>query len=386
MTQPIRIGFLSPYSSIYPGMVPGTISGFYSGIPEANHGLFHVVPEYIGQGGEKTVLEAVHKLIGFHRVDMLAGVISYRSLPALVPAIEKHGRPALFFDAGEYLPYPHPLSDSVFCNSFQLWQSQFALGEWAHREFGEKGAVVMPIYDAGYHLQSAFRQGTVMAGAETLDLHILPYQPGGSQVTAGMGAILSAVESAKASFVHAVFCGTEAREFLNAFYQSGLQGKIPLIVTNHMASRETLEEMANLNLKFYSASMWSPHSKERANVRFYQNVRDFAHQEPDFYTLLGYEAGLLFSELIPEFKRRDWDAVTAGMKQGIENGPRGPRSFCMAPSATCPNVNIEKIDLGQRGVQSLVIGQGTALPFNHAIYETIHRENVSGWQNPYLCV
>ncbi|SCY23511.1 ABC transporter substrate-binding protein [Desulfoluna spongiiphila] len=386
MAQPVRIGFLSPYSSIYPGMVPGTISGFYSGIPERYHGLFHIVPEYIGQGGEKTVLEAVHKLIGFHRVDMLAGVISYRALPGLVPAIEKHGRPALFFDAGEYLPYPHPLSDVIFCNSFQLWQSQFALGEWAHREFGEKGAVVMPIYDAGYHLQSAFRQGAVTAGAEALDLHVLPYRPGGSQVTEAIGEVFSALEQARVSFVHAVFCGTEAREFLHAFTQSGLKGKVPLVVTAHMASDEILGEMGNLDMALYSASLWRPGAQDDANMAFIRNVRDFAQQKPDFYTLLGYEAGLLFSQLVPEFERRDWKAIKEKMKQEAVEGPRGTRSFCMGSTAPCPAVDIEKIALGSNGAQPLVIGQGTPLPYNHAVYETIHRENISGWQNPYLCV
>lgn len=386
MVQPVRIGFLSPYSSIYPGMVPATISGFYSAVPERYHGLFAFIPEYIGQGGENAVLDTMHKLVGFQRVDLLSGFVSYRVLPSLVAAIEKRGRPALFFDAGEYLPYPRPLSEMIFCNSFQLWQSQFALGEWAHREFGEKGALVMPLYDAGYHLQSAFRQGLVMAGGEHLDLHVLPYRPDVSQVTDAIHDLFASLEAEKVSFVHAVFCGSEAREFLYAFSQSRLNGRVPLIVSSHMASDEILREMESLHLTFYSGVMWHPHGTEEPNRKFVQHVAAFAGQEPDFYALLGYEAGLFFSRLIPDFERRDWEAIGYKMRTESVEGPRGACSFRMGGEEACVDVDIEKISLGGNKPQRIVISRGCALPCNHGIYETIHRENVSGWLNPYLCV
>ncbi|MDE5421358.1 ABC transporter substrate-binding protein [Ancylomarina sp. DW003] len=386
MIKNIKIGFLAPYSSIYPEMVPSLISGFYSAIPEKYHNIFQIIPEYIGQGGEKQVIEAANKLLNFNQVDILSGLISYRILPSIIPSIENRKKMGFFFDTGEYIPYTHHISDNVFFNSFQMWQSQFALGDWAHKQFGEKGAVITPIYDGGYHLQSAFRQGVAMAGASELDFHVLNYNPEGSQVTEQIQELFQQLKKASPSFIHALFCGNEALEFYDEFCKSGLNKQIPLIVSAHMASDEILKQVSNLDLKFYSASMWNYHSKEQTNLQFKQKVNRFAGQKPDFYTLLGYETGLLFEKLIPEFQKRDWNEIKKRLKTETIEGPRGKRSFFLNSEYATPLIDIEKIAFHANSVSKIVIEQGKAMQYNHATYEKIHKENVSGWQNPYLCV
>jgi len=386
MMNPVKIGFLAPYSSIYPGLVPGLISGFYSAIPERYHRLFHVVPEYVGQGGETVTTEAAKKLLHFDGVDILSGVVSYQTLPCLIPTIESRQKLGVFFDMGEYLPHTQQLSESVFCNSFQLWQSEFALGYWAHRQFGEKGAVIMPLYDGGYHLQSAFRQGAVMAGAEELDIHILEYKPDASQVTGQIQMLFSALGKQNPSFIHGLFCGDEARAFYGEFNQSGLSGSIPLTVTAHMASEEVLNPLNNLDLDFYAASLWNYYATDSANETFKKRVAHFAGLKPDLFTLLGYEVGLLFSQLIGAFQKRDWQEIKTRLKTETIDGPRGRRSFCLRSDHALPVIDVEKIGFHEGRVQKLVVEQGKAMGFNHDIYEMIHRETVSGWQNPYLCV
>ena len=386
MIKPIKIGFLAPYSSIYPDLVPSLISGFYSAIPGKYHHFFQIVPEYVGQGGEKATTEAAKKLIHFDQVDILSGLISYKVLPSLIPSIESRQKIAFFFDVGDYIPHTHHISSSVFCNSFQLWQSEFALGYWAHRQFGEKGAVIMPIYDGGYHLQSTFRQGAVMAGAEALDFHILKYQPDTSQVPGQIQPLFEQIKKQRPSFIHALFCGTEAQEFYAEFYKSGLNKQIPLTVSAHMASEEILNQLSNLSLEFYAASLWNYHSIEKANKEFKKKVSQFAGQKPNFYTLLGYETGLLFHQLIPEFQKRDWQEIKTRLKTEAVEGPRGKRSFCLNSKHATPVIDIEKIGFYADKAQKIIIEQGKAMHFNHEIYERIHNENVSGWQNPYLCV
>lgn len=386
MIQNIKIGFLVPYSSIYPSMVPSIISGFYSAIPEKYHNIFQMVPEYIGQGGEKQVVDAANKLLNFDQVDILSGLISYKVLPSIIPSIERRNKIGFFFDAGEYIPYTHHISDNVFFNSFQMWQSEYAMGFWAHQQFGEKGVVVVPIYDGGYHLQSAFRQGAVMAGANELDFQILNYRPEGSQITGQIQELFKYLKKENFSFIHALFCGNEALEFYSEFCKSELNKKIPLIVSAHMASDEILNQLSNLNLNFYSASMWNYHSKEKANLKFKQRVFNFADQKPDFHTLLGYETGLLFEKLIPEFQRRNWTEIKKKLKTETVEGPRGKRSFFLNSEYATPLIDIEKISFNANKITKIVIEQGKAMQYNHETYERIHKENVSGWQNPYLCV
>jgi len=386
MINSIKIGFLGPYSSIYPSMVPSLISGLFAAIPKQFHDMFQIVPEYVGQGGEKEVVDATNKLLQFHQVDIISGFVSYKVLPAIIPYIESRQKLGFFFDTGEYIPYTHHVSDSIFVNSFQMWQSQFALGSWAQNQFGEKGTVITPVYDGGYHLQSAFRQGAAMAGATEMDFITLDYIPEKSQVNSQIQDVFKEIRKNKSSFIHSLFCGNEALEFYNEYYKSGLHNDIPLIVSAHMASDEILKHVSNWDFKFYSASMWNIYSKEQANIEFLKKVNDFAGQKPDLYTLLGYEAGLLFEKLIPEFEKRNWAEVKRRLKTETIEGPRGKRSFFLDSDYATPPIHIERIGYYSGTTTKIVIDQGVAMPYNHETYEKIHQENVSGWQNPYLCI
>ena len=134
--QPIKIGFLTPYSSIHPTLTPNIVNGFYCSMPEQYQNMFQFIPEYVKQGGGNIVKDAVQKLIQFDNVDIISGLVSYQKVPELVPFIENRKKLAFFFDMGEYIPYTQHISNHLFFNSFQLWQSEYSLGFWANKEFG----------------------------------------------------------------------------------------------------------------------------------------------------------------------------------------------------------------------------------------------------------
>lgn len=384
--QPIKIGFLTPYSSIYPALTPSIINGFYCSMPEQFQNMFYFYPEYIKQGGGNIVKEAVQKMIQFEDVDIISGLVSYKKVPEVAPLIENRKKVAFFFDMGEYIPYTQHISNHLFFNSFQLWQSEYALGLWAEKEFGDKGSVIMPLYDSGYHLHSAFRQGTISGGSQLIDYHILPYIEGKSQVVGQLDVFFEKFRKDPPSFIHALFCGTEAIEFLTEFYQSGLAGRIPLIISAHMASEELLYVVHNLDMKLYSASLWNYNSQDDLNTRFKQQYTMRTGAKADLFSLLGYEMGMLFYQLIPDLIKRDWDAVIKNMKNETVKSPRGERNFFLDSNYSTPIINIEKIELGNNIVRKMVIGQGRSLKYNHEIFAEIHNECITGWQNPYLCV
>lgn len=66
--------------------------------------------------------------------------------------------------------------------------------------------------------------------------------------------------------------------------------------------------------------------------------------------------------------------------------PRGKRNFWIDNKDEHPAIEIEKITLQQSGYNQLMVEQGNAMGYNHAVFEDIHNLCVSGWRNPYLCV
>src|SRR5580698_6464195 len=106
MTGPIKIGFLTPYSGVYPfyghHLMAGILQGLYPGAIKQNE--FEFIPVYTNMGDPKSVLDAVNKLVFFDQVDIVSGLISYKAIPDIIPVIETHNKLAFFFDMGEYIP------------------------------------------------------------------------------------------------------------------------------------------------------------------------------------------------------------------------------------------------------------------------------------------
>jgi branched-chain amino acid transport system substrate-binding protein len=386
--MPLRIGLLCNHSSIYPHSHLDFMDGFYVALPDkiAKQNFFCFIPEYIKQPAIKNVKESVQKLLNFDQVDIVSGLISYKAIPDLVPLVEKQKKIAFFYDMGELIPFTQHLSDHFFFNSFQYWQSEYALGYWAHKEFGDKGAVVMSLYDSGYHLQSAFRQGTVSAGSQEIDYCVLHDDPSRSQVMDKVNIFFEKIQSSCPSYIHALFCGTEAMEFLTEFDKSGLKNKIPLLISAHMASEEILSQAVHLGITAYAASMYNYHSPDKLNVKFKLAFEALTGRKANIFALMGFEMGLAMSQLLPELQQRNWPAVINLLKKETIKSPRGERNFYINSDYAIPTIDIEKIETNNNSINKIVVAQGKALKFNHNIYDEIHQENVTGWQNPYLCV
>jgi branched-chain amino acid transport system substrate-binding protein len=348
--------------------------------------LFEFIPEYVQQGSAKAVGDAVKKLIHFHNVDIVSGLISYQVVSQVISLIESRRKLAFFFDLGEYLPSAGIFSSNAFYNSFQLWQAEFALGYWAQKEFGDKGMVLMPLYESGYQMHAAFRQGTISAGSEAIDYHLLPYVEGKSQVSHHLDHLLQNLKQNPPSYLHVLFSGNEATEFLAKFYTSGLQNNIPLIVSPMMAYEGWLEPIVHLGGSFYTCSTWNPDSTEIANRKFVQLFRSNVGRTPGVFELLGYEMGLLFNAILPELRKHDWSAVQKLLQKETITGPRGLVNFWPQSGFVVPSVAIEKITLSSKGKTTVVIAGINGTLYNSPAFDSIHEESKTGWQNPYLCV
>ncbi|MGB8415154.1 ABC transporter substrate-binding protein [Paraburkholderia sp.] len=387
MTKPIKIGFLTPYSGVYPfyghHLMAGILLGLYPGIVKQDEVQF--MPVYTKMGDPASVVEAVNKLIFFDQVDMISGLISYRSIPDILPAIESYNKLAFFFDLGEYIPYFNHLSPRIFYSSQQIWQSQYALGRWAHKEYGGTGIMVMPVYEAGYHLSSAFHKGAFVAGAEQIGLHVIPRDPTDIKKL-NLDGFFSEIKKNKPSYVHAVFAGNMGNEFLKAWCESEFHKLVPLSVVENMVYDDLLEDIAGLNLELHAAISWNRSAENPHNKEFVKKYENTAGQMANIYGVLGYEAGLALKEVKPYLLKRDWSSVMTLLQKESVVGPRGERNFYPLSGFSLPVIDVLSIKTSSKKIYKTVISQGSGLKFDSPDFREIHEESVSGWQNPYLCI
>jgi branched-chain amino acid transport system substrate-binding protein len=387
MTRPLKIGFLVPYSGVYPFYGQHLMAGILLGL---NYDPFRqkaiqFVPVYTKMGDAKNTLEAVNKLVFFEQVDMVSGLISYCSIPNLVPVLDNLNKLAFFFDMGEYIPWFNNLSPNIFYSSQQIWQSQYALGYWAHKEFGDTGMMVMPVYEAGYHLSSAFHKGATMAGSTQMGLHVLPRDPANIR-NFDLTNFFAEIKKNTPSYIHAIFGGTMGDEFLKQWRQSEFYKHIPLTVVENMAYDDVLEDAADVELELYAGTSWNRTAENARNKEFVKKFENTGGQMANIYGLLGYEAGLALCAVKPQIDKRDWDSVKALLRKESITGPRGERNFYPLSGFSLPVIDILKVKTSSKKIYKTVVSQGSGLKFDSENFKEIHDNCVSGWQNPYLCI
>ncbi len=383
MNKTIKIGFLFPYSSIFPQMSQDIIDGFFSVVPAAQKNQFQFYPEYVDLGQTENVKTAFNKLVSFQNVDIMSGIISYKLLPDIVQLLGRRQKLGFFFDMGEYVPPEESLPAPVFFNSVELWQDEYALGNWAQKTFGGKGAILMSTYDAGYHLHSSFWQGAIEAGAEEIDVHTLPYIDSvPSSITPILPLFFKKIEDAKADFLHALFCGNETYEFYHAFRNSRLYKKIPLVVSPHMSTREVLSKTKTLNISCYSTTGWD-FSPQQPLIKNYENTYG---KQASIFAVMGIEMGIAMHEILPKLEKGDTEAAAKILRNNTFNGPRGNRTFHLNKRSNNCIINIEKLSSQNLGTPRLTVGEFKFQFTDHANIFSFHAQAESGWKNPYLCV
>jgi branched-chain amino acid transport system substrate-binding protein len=387
MTGPLKIGFLSPYSGVYPyyaqHLMAGMLLGIYPGAIKKNEIQF--IPVYTKMGDPKSVLEGTNRLVFFDQCDIVSGLISYQSVPEILPVIERYNKIGFFFDMGEYIPRFDYLSPRLFYSSQQIWQSQYALGYWAGRQYGEGGMAVMTVYEAGYHLDSSFHKGVNDAGSTMLPVHIVPpdrMNPKGIELE----GFFDAVKKNKPAYVHANFAGSIGNDFLLAWKNSGYHKQIPLIVAENMAYDDILEDAAGLDLELISAGTWSRSDENSRNVQFVKRFEGQGGQLANIFGLLGYEAGLALKEVKPLLQKREMAKVAELLQKESIMGPRGERNFYPASGFSLPVIDIMNVKTTTNKIYKTIIEQGHGLRFDAENFRQIHEGCVSGWQNPYMCI
>ncbi|MGB3467594.1 MAG: ABC transporter substrate-binding protein, partial [Cyclobacteriaceae bacterium] len=276
------------------------------------------------------------------------------------------------------------LSPNVFFSSNQLWQGEFALGQWAPRHFGTPGTMLMSIYEAGYNIHSSFQQGLAWSGGGEFMMKVVNAD-GNNPHQMNIRPYLEEVKKVGPAFVHALFSGPLGVEFLQEWVASGLNKTIPLVVSEPMTYPEWLTDVQHLDLELYTASLYDPDDTRKSNQKFKKKFSKAAGQNTNVIALLGYEAGLLFKETYPYLKKMDYDKAKKLMQTETVKGPRGERNFYPDGGFKLPAIDIVKIKTSRSGIDRMVIGKGQALKYDETIFDDIRKAMPSGWQNPYFC-
>jgi branched-chain amino acid transport system substrate-binding protein len=384
MIKPLKVGFLLPYSGMYPFYGQHTMAGVACALTKNKIAAsqFNFMPAYVCNGEKNKCIEEAKRLIFFEGVDVLMGMVNIKVIEELKPMLQNFNKLGFFLDFGEYIPSTATTGENIYSLSMNLWQSQYALGNWAVKEFGPAGQLVMPIYEAGFNLNSSFLEGAAAAGSKGVNNFVLSEAYANTQQL-NLAPFFEALEKDTPNFVHALFSGKMANQFLWQWRQSKFYDTVPLVVVENMAYNEALFDVEDMNIKMYSARSWHREMSNKQNKEFVKQFEDFGKQDANVFAMMGYEAGLALSQMLPQLLKGDGaEAVYQLNKKGVE-GPRGLIGHqTMGVNAHHP-IDIVKIQTAKPRTLQTILASESALGFDTS---EIIENTQSGWLNPFVAV
>jgi len=226
----ITIGVLLPSSTILPmgKDFERALKRELQGRLAENDIAIEFIPEFIGQGSKVVVEEAINKLIGYHRVDAVTGLLSNQVAMEVAEKFEKHRVPFLINNIGEHVPNPRRFNSYTFINSTHTWQQVWSLGHWAVNTFGKRGMFVASIYDAGYSFSNMLKLGMEAADNQSVMFFSIARLRHDMR-TADPKEVFKHIAEFQPDFIFSAFCGGEASEFLREYMHVGYRKQIPLL-------------------------------------------------------------------------------------------------------------------------------------------------------------
>lgn len=370
----ISIGLLLPSSTILPmgkDFEKGLTRTLKEKLEQKDWDV-EIIPEFIGQGSKSSIEEAVNKLIGYHQVDVITGILSNRVAVDVAEKFEKHGIPLLVNNIGEHIPNPKAFNPYVFINSTHTWQQVWSLGYWGASTFGRRGMFVGSIYDAGYSFTSMLKLGMEAADSQcAMPFSIAPLSP--NKKTSDPAVVFQHINEFRPDFVFSAFCGGEASVFLQEYARSGYHKKMPLLALPFLLQPFDAD---GEELEVYTA-VTSTRSREEVQL----NIDKLNTDSP--FSELGSETGIILSEA---FKTKGSRSLTEALRESNCYTTSGALHIDSSWPGRGNGVYLVKnTHKGDRRTIKMTV-QKTLKTIEITDKELVKciEEPSSGWGNPYL--
>jgi len=382
----LRIGFLYPYSGVFPRLKNDFRQGFEMAVKRALPSLeIETVAEFINLGDYKLVEQALNKLVNFDEVDLIIGVVGTKVMLNAHEIYEKYKVPVILNNLGGYVPTHSFRSPYLFYNSLDLWKSEWAMGKWSQKQFGGFPALSMSIYESGYNLHECYRLGASISGAPFLKMDITKNMSG----EADTFPLINALMKHAPGHAHVLLSGREGTQFLEYYKKTSLLNGIPVSVNPFMID-ECLEIGDQDAQNVYSASTWSYLLETPANRLFVDAYEQAYSRQPNVYSMLAFETGLIVCEALKGLGDNGYSGELMAKQLGIANadGPRGKIKVSTLPVNADQPVYIRKSFYDHKAglIKNEIIDSDPGISWQEPDVLNAAYQNTSGWENPYLCV
>ncbi len=383
----MHIGILFPRSNTYPLIGAEFTEGIKTYFKKENITTqFSFTMETIGFGGvEKEVYAKTEKLLMMDGVDVLVGFLDEKILELIKPLVLAAGKLLIIANAGAN----HPVNWVPQANIIHLCLQHSFLCAVSGSDAAQ-GAKKIPaaacstFYDCGYlHLASMVKEFQASGGDikhNYINNQLYDSNFNITQLTDYLSA------DKETHNLLCVFDSLPASLFYSQLNEYAGADDLKVFASPMMLEKKAIEPLLKgvaFSLQGYLP--WHSSNPVEENQQFTSYYMEGLKKEPNLFSLLGWEAGIVLKAMAENCSDSftDGEAVAEKLKALVLNSPRGTMrldehsQYFLFPVIRC---SMEK------GATALVMEYGVNLETEWEEFSAKDTEGpISGWTNTYLC-
>lgn len=381
----MKIGLLYTTSLAHPNLMIDFINGLKSALHNELTQNVQLISESVGFGGnEKEVLEKTEKLLIIENVNVLIAYIDLRVLENIKNTIKVSGVFTIIVNPGANYPIDWTPTPNIVHLTLQHAYLCWLTGKAAASKQNIKGCIATTFYDGGY-LHVAALSNAFMQHGGTITYNYLNNQT--YETLLDITPLTNFLtEDKETNTLLCIIDSKPASKFYQKLHEYNSSKNLELFVSPMMLEQESLQSLdKGYNFSITGYGPWFYSLKNELNVDFINTIFNFTQKQATFFSLLGWEAGLVLKQILSF----DKDLLPNGEKLINQLlsctivSPRGvlkldpktnyfvTQAFKCSTPKLSNNLPIETIDFSIDEWEKF-----TAVPTTGT---------VSGWTNTYLC-
>jgi ABC-type branched-subunit amino acid transport system substrate-binding protein len=332
---------------------------------------FVIAPIGFGEN-EEQAFHATEKLLLHERCDLVIGFIDHKLARLLDPLFLATGKIFIVINPGANHPgnwiAPRTTVFVTLLNSFLCSLT----GSLAVQEKNNRAALAASYYDGGYLHCASLVEGFIRAGGEMKYNFISSQRPEDMDVS----PLLTAISDGELNACLALFSGRESVLFTRAFSKSAPRAKL---YASPMMFEEQYQAGRN-SAPLHGFIPWHRSLSTETNLKFSARVTEESGREANIFSLLGWETGLLLSEL-SQLRSLQGEAAINSLKEKKFNSPRGAAYLDEESHYLVSDVYRALFENGEISIEHFGETSNEWKLFREVSGDT----RASGWNNTYLC-
>jgi branched-chain amino acid transport system substrate-binding protein len=247
------------------------------------------------EGKPDVGLTKVRKLTESDKVHMILGPVSSAVAVAIRDYVSERKIPLIITQATANNLTAEKASPSIFRSAMSSYQQEAAGGWYVAAKLGHKRIAVVGLdYVAGHEQTDGFIKTFMEGGGQSAEKILMPL--GAMDVAPYITRLQS--KAGELDAVVAILWGPSAPQWLKAWQEYGLKGRIPLLTLGETVNETYLRSVGDAALGVVSWMSYTPTIDTAENRRFVQAFNRKYRKDPVYNNHLGYLAAKVAGEAI----------------------------------------------------------------------------------------